>query len=431
MILCVGLNYRTSPAEIRESVALTPPQAEEALEALRRECSREAFILSTCNRTEFYTRGDEPADPLGTVARIVKALKGIDLREHAQATYVWRTEESVHHLFRVTSGLDSMVIGETEIAGQVRIAADLSARCGMTGTALRRMVDSAMHCARRIRSETAMTEGSVSMASVAVGLAGKVLGNLGHKKVLIVGAGDTCRIAALQLKDAGARDFRVVNRTLARGAALAGRVGGGAYGLDELPALLPEADLVFTATSSAEPLIGVDMMREAMRARRGRSVVMVDLAVPRDVHPDVNRLPNVFVYSTEAVRSIVDDNLERRRKEAPRAEAIVTEEAAKYLEWYRGLAIAPTMATVRAHLEELRAREMARHARKFRPEDLPKVEELTRSLVSKILRGPTVRLVKAQQDPRRGTELTEAVRHLFDVEGVLPGEGTDEDRNEG
>jgi glutamyl-tRNA reductase len=431
MILCVGLNYRSSPAEIRESVALTPPEAEQALEALRRGRRTEAIILSTCNRTEFYSRGDELENPLDSVAEIVRALKGINLLEHAESTYVWRTEESVHHLFRVTSGLDSMVIGETEIAGQVRTAADLSARCGMTGTALRRMVDSAMHCARRIRTETAMTEGSVSMASVAVGLAGKVLGNLGGKKVLILGAGDTCRIAATQLKDAGARDFRVVNRTLARGEQLAGRVGGRAYALDSLPELLPEADLVFSATSSAEPLIGVDMMREALRARRGRSVVMVDLAVPRDVHPDVNRLPNVFVYSTEAVKSIVDDNLERRRKEAPRAEAIVTEESLKYLEWYRGLAVAPTMATVRAHLEQLRAQEMSRHARKFRPEDLPKVEELTRSLVTRILRGPTMRLVKAQQDPRRGTELADAVRHLFDVEGALPGEETDEDRNEG
>jgi glutamyl-tRNA reductase len=335
----------------------------------------------------------------------------------------------VHHLFRVTSGLDSMVIGETEIAGQVRTAADLSVRCGMTGTALRRMVDSAMHCARRIRTETAMTAGSVSMASVAVGLAGKVLGNLGSKKVLILGAGDTCRIAATQLHDAGARDFRIVNRTLARGAELAGRVGGRAFGLEALPELLSDADLVFSATSSAEPLIDVEMMRAALRARRGRSVVMVDLAVPRDVHPDVNRLPNVFVYSTEAVRTIVDDNLERRRKEAPRAEAIVVEETAKFLEWYGGLAVGPTMATIRAHVEELRAREVANHARKFRPEDLPKLEELTRGLVARILRGPTVRLVKAQRDPRRGTDLAEAVRHLFDVETGAPGEETDEDRN--
>ncbi|MBI5836078.1 MAG: glutamyl-tRNA reductase [Candidatus Eisenbacteria bacterium] len=431
MILCVGLNYRTSPAEIRENVALTPSEAEEALEALRRRFSREAIILSTCNRTEFYTRGEEFENPLVAVSEIVKALKGIDLMQHADTTYVWRTEESVAHLFRVTSGLDSMVIGETEIAGQVRAAADLAAKRGMSGTVLRRMVDSAMHCARRIRSETAMTQGSVSMASVAVALAAKVLGNLGSKKVLILGAGDTCRIAAIQLLDGGARDFRIVNRTLERGQALAGKVGGQAFGLDALPRLLPEADLVFSATSAPQPLITVDMMREAMRARRGRSSVLVDLAVPRDIHPDVNRLPNVFVYSTEAVKSIVDDNLERRRKEAPRAEAIVSEEQLKFLEWYRGLAIAPTMATVRASLEELRARELSRYARKFAPEDLPKLEELTRSLVSKILRGPTMRLVKAQQDPRRGTELAEAVRHLFDVEGVRPGEEPDEDRNEG
>ncbi|HVP38708.1 MAG TPA: glutamyl-tRNA reductase [Candidatus Saccharimonadales bacterium] len=431
MILCVGLNYRTSPANFRESVALTPEEAGAALEALRRGRQREALILSTCNRTEFYTRGEAEDDPLVSVAQIVRGLKGVDLLLHADSTYVWRTEESVHHLFRVTSGLDSMVIGETEIAGQVRAAADLSARRGMTGAVLRRMVDSAMHCARRIRSETAMTAGSVSMASVAVGLAGKVLGSLASKKVLIVGAGDTCRIAALQLRDAGARDFRIVNRTLSRGQELAERVGGRAHGLDALARLLPEADLVFAATSSPEPLIGVEVMREALRARRGRSMVVVDLAVPRDVHPDVNRLANVFVYSTESVRSIVDDNLERRSREAPRAEAIAVEEAGRFLDWYRGLAIGPTMATVREHLEELRARELARYARKFAPEDLPKLEELTRSLVTKILRGPTMRLVKAQQDPRRGTELADAVRHLFDLESAPPAEPSDEDRNEG
>jgi len=437
MILCVGLNYQTSSAGIRESVALTPEETAEALEALRKVRAQEALILSTCNRTEFYARGSVGADPLDCVADIIKHLKGIDLREHQGATYVWNTADPVPHLFRVTSGLDSMVLGETQIAGQVRVASELASKSGMHGPVLRRLVDSAVHCARRVRTETSLTEGSVSMASVAVGLATKVLGDLAHKRVLIVGAGDTGRTAAEHLKDIGAHDFMVANRSPQPAQELAARVGGTAHGLDELARLLQEADLVFSATASAQPLIDVEMVRQASKARRGRSMLLVDLAMPRDVHPDVNKLPNVFVYSTEAVKSIVDDNLERRRREAPRAEAIVLEEAARFLDWYRGLAVTPTVASVRARMEQLRAKKVEAFATKFRSEDREKLETLSRSLMNDFLREPTLRLMRAKDDPRLGPELAEAVRNLFDLEGpesadAAPGpEPSHEDRNQG
>ena len=269
------------------------------------------------------------------------------------------------------------------------------------------------------------------MASVAVALSAKVLGPLKDKSMLIVGAGDTCRVAVDHLKDAGARDFKIANRTLENARALAARVSGSAHPLSELPALLAGADLVFTATASSHALIDVEMARQASRARRGRGMVMVDLAVPRDIHPDVHRLPNVFLFSTDSVQRVVDANLDRRRREAPRAEAIVAEESARFLEWYGRRSLTPTLATVRAQVEALRARKLADFAGRFRPEDRAKLEELTQSLVDEILRGPTLRLLDAGEDPRRREELAEAVRHLFDLE---PGEGGgrgDADRDEG
>lgn len=429
LILCVGINYRSSPASLRESVALTPEESEAALEVLRKDQRAEAMILSTCNRTEFYTRGAEPANPVQMVAGILKHLKGVDIQNHGAKAYVWRTEECVPHLFRVTSGLDSMVIGETQIAGQVRQAADLATRHGMTGTVLRRLVDSATRCARRIRSETSLTEGASSMASVAVGLGAKVLGALGEKKVLVVGAGETSRLAVTHLVDYGVRDFTFVNRTVERAADLAKRHGGKAHPLTEISRLLPEADLVLSATSSATPLISLEMAREAMRLRRGRSMVYVDLAVPRDIHPEVHRLPGVFLYSTESVKTIVDDNLERRRKEAPRAEAIVAEESAKFLDWYRALAVTPTLATVRSHVEAIRAKKLQDFSSRFRPEEQRALEQLTRSLVNDILREPTLRLVRSKDDPQRGPQLTDAVRHLFNLEVNPQMEDEDEDRD--
>ncbi len=430
MIHCIGLNHTTSPAEIREAVALTPEETEKALSRLREEGHKETLILATCNRMEFYARSPEEQPPVEALAAIFRWLKGVDILEHEGLTYVWKTADTVPHFFRVTSGLDSMVIGETEIAGQVRNAADLAARMGASGPVLRRMVDSAVRCSRRVRTETSLTEGSISMASVSVGLAAKVLGALQETRVLIVGAGETCRVAADYLRDAGVKDFTVANRTLERAGVLAQRLGGRAHSLEDLPRLLPEADLVFSATSSPAPLIGEEMVRQAIRARRGRSMVIVDLAMPRDVDPAVNKISNVFVYSTESVKSIVDDNLERRRREAPRAEAIVAEESAKFLDWYRSLAVTPTLADMRSRLESLRHARVEAVAGKFRAEDREKLELLTRSIINDILREPTLRLMQAKDDPRRGPELAGAVRHLFDLEKEPTGPGeTDEDRD--
>ena len=429
MILCVGLNYHTSPPEIRESVALTPDETESALRELRERRSQEAFILSTCNRTEFYTRGGEVKEPLGPVADVVMRLKGIDLREHPGVTYVWRTEDCVRHFFRVTSGLDSMVIGETEIAGQVRQALDIAARAGMSGTVLKRLGDSGVRCSRRVRMETAITEGAISMASVAAGLAAKVLGSLADKKVLVLGAGDTSAQASRHLRDSGVREFMFLNRTLARAEALAAKLGGKAYPLERLASLLPEADLVLSATSAPQPLVDVALAREASRARRGRNTVYVDLAVPRDIHPDVNRLPNVFVYSTESVKHVVQDNLQRRQKEAPRAEEIVREESGKYLGWYRSLAVTPTLATVRAHFEAIRLKKIDDFSKKFRPEEREALDQLTRSLMNDMLREPTLRLMRSKDDPGRGPALTEAIRHLFNLETDAPEEPADENRD--
>jgi glutamyl-tRNA reductase len=415
-LTCVGLSYKTSPIEVREAVALSPDQATEAVRRLTGASVSEALVLSTCNRTEFYTQGAPAEESRRLVRDVVLDLKGLDVASLDGALYVRREPDAIRHLFRVACGLDSMVLGEPEILGQVRQAAEIASRAGGTGLVVGRMTELALAAAKRARTETAIGAGPVSIASAGVELARKVFGALAERRVLVVGAGATARLAAEHLHAAGVRDFAIANRGAERAGRLAETIGGRRVALGDLASELAWADLVVAATSSPTALVGPAEVREAIRRRSGRRIVFLDLAVPRDIAPEVNAIPNVFVHDIDALRSIVEASLERRRREVPRVEAIVEEGVERFLRWHRALAVTPTLTAFRDRAEAIRLGEMEKYRHRIGADALPMVDALTRAIVRKILHAPTARLREATGDAL-GPARIEALRHLFDLDG--------------
>ena len=426
-LFCVGLSHRTSPIEVRDAVVLNEDEVARAIEALRgRAGVAEALILSTCNRTEVYARGARVPDPAAFVASLLAEIKGADLPLQMNGhLYTLREEASVRHLFRVACGLDSMVLGEPQILGQVRSASELAARVGSVGPVTERLIDAVLRCAKRSRAETAIGRGPVSIAYAGVGLASKVLGRLDDKSALVIGAGETAALAWNHLRDAGVTQCLVANRGRERGEAFAASIGARYVTLEALPVVLPGADVVVSATRAPDVVVTEAMVRAAMKIRRNRPLFFLDLAVPRDIDAAAARLTNVFLHDLDALGRIVAQSLAQRRAETPRVEAIIEEEVERFFRWHRGLAVKPTVAAFRRHFEAVAAEEMERHRGRFRPEDVAAAESLAHGIVQKLLHRPTTRLKNAEADGADGAARLDAVRELFDLDE----EGPDADRD--
>jgi glutamyl-tRNA reductase len=412
-LACVGLSHHTSPLEVREAIALSTAEVAGAIQRLRDARAEEALVLSTCNRTEFYTRG-LAGDPTGLVRDVLLSLKGVDIARTDGMLIVRHDPDSVRHLFRVACGLDSMVLGEPQILGQVREAAQIASDAGGAGLVMGKMVEIALAVAKKARHETGIGEGPISFPSAGVELARKVFGSLAGRHALVVGAGEIARLAVEHLRAAGVV-LAVANRTEARGRTLAAIAGGPYVELAGIPERLAWADLVVTATSSSTPLVDKIAVREAVRHRGARPLVFLDLSVPRNVDPDVNAMTNVFVHDVDALRSIVEANLEKRRREVPRVEAMIDEGIDRFLRWHRALAVVPTIAEFREHVEGIRAAELERFRGRLRESDRPLVEALTHGIVQKILHEPTSRL-RESAEGGLGPGRVEAVRYLFGLD---------------
>jgi len=321
----------------------------------------------------------------------------------------------MRHLFRVACGLDSMVLGEPQILGQVRDAAQIANEAGGAGLVLGKLTDIALAVAKRARHETAIGEGPISFASAGVELARKVFGSLEGRRALIVGAGEIARLAVEHICSSGIKSVVIANRSAERGAPLAESAGGTYVGLDRVPEQLVTADVVVAATSAREPLILTSTVRDALRHRGGRRIVFLDLSVPRNIEPGVNAMTNVFVHDVDALKTIVESNLDRRRREVPRVEAMIDDAVERFLKWHRSLAVAPTIAAFREQVERIREAEHAKFRGRIREEDRGAVEALTHSIVQKILHAPTSRLREGSETPL-GPSRVEAIRHLFGLD---------------
>jgi glutamyl-tRNA reductase len=426
-LFCVGLNHETSPLEVRDALVLNEEEVGRAIRALReRAGAREALVISTCNRTEVYARGAAVEDPPKFVASLLREIKGMDLTGPAgRYLYAYREPESVRHLFRVACGLDSQVLGEPQITGQVKDALALAERLGGSGPVIERLLDAALRCSKRARSETGIGRGPVSSAYAAVSLAAKVLGSLEDKHVLLIGAGEMAGLAACHLTEAGVSHFMLANRSRERAEALARPIQGRVVSLEAIPVVLPGADIVVSATSSSGTIVHEAEVRNAMKIRRNRPLLFLDLAVPRDIEPAVAKLPNVFLHDLDALGALVAQSLAQRRAEIPRVEAIIEEELGRFLRWHRSLALRPTVTAFRGHFDRIAREELDRHRGRFRPEDHAALEALVHGIVQKLLHRPTTRLHRDDDADAKGIARVDAIRDLF---GIEPGE-SDADRD--
>jgi glutamyl-tRNA reductase len=392
-LLVVGTDHRTSPLPLRERVAYDPAAAEELLvHLLARDEIAEALLLSTCNRTEIYAlpREEEPGYRL---VRERAFLSRAPELESAGRLYVKRGGEAARHLLRVAAGLESMVLGEPEVLGQVKQAAALADAVGSSGAVIRRLAAGAASAGARARAETAIAAGAVSLGYAVVELARNIFTALDRTRVLILGAGETARLTARALLDRGALEVRVANRTAERTRALREElpaVAEVAWG-DLLPSMAA-ADVVIATTAAPEPVLTAAALREAIGRRPGRPLLVVDLGVPRNVEADVTRLESVFLHSLDSLESLIDRNLRRRREEVPAVEELVERELDRFRAWYRTLEAEPLVARLQKQAERIRAEELARTLSDLPPETHEAVDRLTRALVRKILHHPSARL---------------------------------------
>ena len=419
-LLLLGVNHRTASLPEREALALEPDAAARLLaDLVGHGTIYEALILSTCNRTEFYVVADDLARAAEHVRAGVARVKAVRLAEPGASLYQQSGTSASQHLFRVASGLDSMVVGETQILGQVKDAFALARDAGATGPLLDRLMESALRAGKRARTETGIGTGVVSVASAACELARHSIPTLTDCRVVVIGAGETSRLAAQHLGRYFPGGVTIVNRSRDRGAALAAEIGGRAMTLDQLADAVADADLVVSATRAPGTLLSAATVAQVMASRSGRPLTIVDLAVPRDVEPEAGAIPSVTLHSIDAIQSVVDRSLAQRASEVPRVEAIVHDEALKFDGWKRSLDAMPVVRDLREHFERVRLEELERALGNASGEERARADRLTRALVNRLLHLPTVRLKDVDPASDEGASRLRAARELFAL-GVEP-----------
>jgi glutamyl-tRNA reductase len=417
-LLLVGVSHRTASVDLRERLDFSSRGLEHALRALaERSSTVEAVVISTCNRAEIYIAcrdAERGVEDLQGFFCDFHDLSPDEIRPHLYAHHDY---DAARHLFRVSSGLDSLVVGEPQILGQVKDAFRVATETRSAGPLLNKLFHWAFGVGKRVRSETRLAEGAVSVSFAAVSLARKIFGDLGGRRVLVIGSGEMGRLTALHLKAQGVASIVIMSRTLAHGQELADEVGGRVAPWDSLQAVLLESDIVITVTGSPTPILTKAAIKAAMPASRSRPLFLIDIAVPRDVDPAAGEIEQVFLYNIDDLQSIVRENVARRGAEVMRAEQIVEEEVQKFSSWQRSLEAVPTIVALRQRFEAIRTSELERLEPKLAglsPEARSRVEEITRLLVEKLLLHPTEQLKNAG-DAHLTSQYVAAINRLFDL----------------
>jgi len=410
-LYALGLNHQTAPLAVRERVVFHVERLRDALVELKRSLAREAAILSTCNRTELYVAGDEPE----ALARWLAQYHHLQPDGLQQYLYTLPSEQAVRHAFRVASGLDSMVLGEPQILGQMKEAARAAQSAGTLGTVLHKLFQRSFAVAKQVRTTTRIGASSVSMASAAVKLAARLFPSLKDQRVLFIGAGEMIELCATHFAAQAPARVTVANRTLERAERLAHRFNGHAIELRTLAEHLHEHDVIVTCTASSLPILGKGLVERALRARRRRPIFMVDLGVPRDVEPEAGELDDVFLYTVDDLADIVSSNLDSRRSAVEQAEAIIDTQVGQFMHWMQVRSSVPLIRSLRERAEEARLHELERARRLLaRGEDPAKVlDALSHGLANKLLHPPTQALNEASDDERQA--LAETLARLYRV----------------
>jgi glutamyl-tRNA reductase len=411
-LIVAGVSHHTAPLALRERLVVSPSETDAAAQRILDAAhAREVVLLSTCNRTEVYAvEGD--ADPVSAIWSTFSAMLGEDATPFG---YVRRERDAVAHLFRVIAGVDSMILGEAQIHGQVRDAWERSR--GASGAVLARLFQSALMVGGRVRAETGIGRGAASTSSAAVQLASKIFGSLNGRHAMVLGAGEMAELALECLVSEGVRTAIVANRTHERAVALAERYHAEALHYEQCWPRLADVDLLLCSTASPHPIVGTQQIAASLRERGDRPLCILDIALPRDVDPAVGSLGNVFLYDLDDLRTVAASSIERRREELPAVEDIIAPEVEKYWEWLAGLAAVPVLRTFRTEMDRLREAELADAMRKLEhlpPRDREAIEHFSRALMNKFLHEPSVRL-RAAAANGRGLGVVDALRYLFDL----------------
>ncbi len=417
-LLLVGISHRTAPLELRERLDFHARGLDKALRALceSRSAVRETAILSTCNRAEMYAAAEDVPAAKAELLRFFSDYHGIDAKAVSPHAYDQLDLDAARHLFRVAAGLDSLVVGEPQILGQVKDAHTAATSVQSAGPLLNRLFHSSFAVGKRVRSETALGSGAVSVSFAAVALAKKIFGDLKGRSVLVIGAGEMGKLTALHMKSQGAQKVTIISRTMANAARTAEAIGGAsAAPWEEMDAQLGAADIVITATGAVGAILTKAHVEAVMRPRRSRPLFIIDIAMPRDVEAAAGEIDEVFLYNIDDLQATVRENLARRASEVSRAEVIVGEEVEKFGQWLRSRGAIPTVVALRQRFEAIRRSELDRLASTLPSESRARVDDITRLIVEKLLLTPTEQL-KSAGDPDTMASYSEALTRLFGLD---------------
>lgn len=420
-IVLTGLNHTTAPVEVREKLAFNSDESARAIEELKLQPGmKEVLLFSTCNRVEVLMTADHGHDAVEIAKKYISTVKKTPIEAFEGNLYVYHGQEAVRHIFRVASSLDSLVIGEPQILGQIKEAFRTTVQKKASGVILNRLFHRTFNVAKRVRTETGIGDSAVSISYAAIELAKKIFGDLENRKVLLVGAGEMAELAVEHLIRNNVGDIYVANRTFERGVELAQRFSGNALRFEEIPSALQTVDIIISSTGSPTVVIPKDMVKSVIRNRRNRSLFFIDIAVPRDIDPEINKLSNCYVYDIDDLKGVIDNNIETRNKEAFKAERIIDEAVIRFMKWMEGLHVVPTIVDLRDKMMSMAAMEVEKSlgsSLKYLSEkDKMAVSRMTEALINKILHDP-IRFLKNSGSHRDESVYLSQVRALFNLDG--------------
>lgn len=418
-IIVIGLNHQTAPVEVRERLAFSSEDNPKVLQAMRQDpCVDEVVLFSTCNRVELLVATKDKSKAVEMVKDFIADFKKTPRDTFEQALYVYDGDEAVRHIFRVAASLDSMVVGEPQILGQIKESYQEASSNRACGVILNRLMHRSFSVAKRVRTETGIGDHAVSISYAAVELGRKIFGQLEGKAVLLIGAGEMAELAVEHLVTNRARPIFVANRTFERGLEIAERFKGTAIRFEEVRDYLKQADIVISSTGAPHYILVRDDFKGVMRARKNRPLFLIDIAVPRDIEPEINRITNVYVYDIDDLQDAIQENIEERKKEARKGKRIVDEAVVQFRRWFQCLDVVPTIVALREKLEEIRQGEIKKTLASLTSaseEDKAAVDRLTVSLIKKILHDPTLFLKQRGHKDKKSLYL-DITRRLFDLD---------------
>lgn len=417
-ILIIGLNHKTANIETRERLAFNGPKLEEGVFGLKKIPEvKEVAVLSTCNRVELYTCVSDTASAVENIKNFLSEFHNVARSDFEKSLYIYTDTDAIRHILRVGSSLDSMVVGEPQILGQLKDAFDFALSKKTTGVILNKLMKKAISTAKRVRTETRIAENAVSISFAAVELAKKIFTDLSGKSFMLLGAGEMAELAARHLVNNGVTDVKVANRTYERGCELAKEFNGKAVRFEEFLNELIHTDIVICSTGAPTYVLLKNHMQKVMKERKHKPVFIIDISVPRNIDPEINKIDNVYLYDVDDLQDVVDTNILERKKEAEKAEKIIDEEVEKFTKWISSLDSVPTIVALRQKAEEIKNEEIEKFKNKFPDIDAEKikaVEYMATAIINKLIHPPTVALKENTEDR---DELIAMIKKLYGING--------------